>query len=172
LLRRGGTWSVKRYACQTLRDWVIRFNAQGPDGLINGKSTGAPPRLDQEQKVKLASALGPLCQGSREALLASVCRHRRWIGGSVIACHQPQRRPIRHHDIPMAANVNNLSLAQPRDVAADGFVGQPQTIGDIGSGQGQRELRKVKAVTACAGKTRRAQRRRQEETRNPFLGVT
>jgi len=23
--------------CQTLRDWVIRFNEQGPDGLINGE---------------------------------------------------------------------------------------------------------------------------------------
>src|SRR6266550_5019832 len=28
---------------QTLRDWVIRFNAQGPDGLINIPSPGVPP---------------------------------------------------------------------------------------------------------------------------------
>ena len=28
---------------QTLRDWVIRFNEQGPDGLINIASPGAPP---------------------------------------------------------------------------------------------------------------------------------
>jgi hypothetical protein len=27
---------------QTLRDWVIRFNEQGPDGLINIPSPGAP----------------------------------------------------------------------------------------------------------------------------------
>ena len=47
---------------QTLRDWVIRFNAQEPDGLINGKSTDAPPRLDQEQKAKLAERVerGPI----------------------------------------------------------------------------------------------------------------
>src|ERR1700678_3672002 len=25
---------------QTLRDWVLRFNAKGPDGLVDGKSTG------------------------------------------------------------------------------------------------------------------------------------
>ena len=25
---------------QTLRDWVIRFNAQGPDGLVNNSSPG------------------------------------------------------------------------------------------------------------------------------------
>jgi len=30
---------------QTLRDWVIRFNEQGPDGLINIPSPGAPPKL-------------------------------------------------------------------------------------------------------------------------------
>jgi hypothetical protein len=29
---------------QTLRDWVIRFNEQGPDGLINIPSPGAPPK--------------------------------------------------------------------------------------------------------------------------------
>jgi transposase len=28
---------------QTLRDWVIRFNEQGPDGLVNIPSPGAPP---------------------------------------------------------------------------------------------------------------------------------
>ena len=27
---------------QTLRDWVIRYNEQGPDGLINIPSPGAP----------------------------------------------------------------------------------------------------------------------------------
>jgi transposase len=27
---------------QTLRDWVIRFNEQGPEGLINKPSPGTP----------------------------------------------------------------------------------------------------------------------------------
>ena len=30
---------------QTLRDWVIRFNEQGLDGLINLPSPGAPGKL-------------------------------------------------------------------------------------------------------------------------------
>jgi len=38
---------------QTLRDWVHRFNAQGPDGLINTKPTGRPSRLSAEQKEEL-----------------------------------------------------------------------------------------------------------------------
>ena len=39
---------------QTIRDWVLRFNAKGPDGLIDGKSTGAPPKLNGEQRMALA----------------------------------------------------------------------------------------------------------------------
>ena len=38
---------------QTLRDWVHRFNAHGPDGLINIKPAGRPPRLSEEQKEEL-----------------------------------------------------------------------------------------------------------------------
>ena len=39
---------------QTLRDWVIRFNDQGPDGLINKWSPGAPGKLSNEHKAFLA----------------------------------------------------------------------------------------------------------------------
>src|ERR1039457_5708449 len=39
---------------QTLRDWVIRFNEQRPDGLINIPSPGAPAKLDEEHKAFLA----------------------------------------------------------------------------------------------------------------------
>lgn len=40
---------------QTLRDWVIRFNEQGPDGLINKSSPGAPgSKLAGEHKAFLA----------------------------------------------------------------------------------------------------------------------
>jgi putative transposase len=39
---------------QTLRDWVIRFNEQGPDGLINKSSPGAPGKLTGEHKAFLA----------------------------------------------------------------------------------------------------------------------
>ena len=39
---------------QTIRDWVLRFNAKGPDGLVDGKSTGTPPRLNAQQRAALA----------------------------------------------------------------------------------------------------------------------
>jgi transposase len=38
---------------QTLRDWVHRFNAKGPDGLINAKAPGPAPKLSAEQKEEL-----------------------------------------------------------------------------------------------------------------------
>ncbi len=46
---------------QTLRDWVHRFNAQGPDGLIDRKSTGPKPKLtaDQRAALKEIAAAGP-----------------------------------------------------------------------------------------------------------------
>jgi transposase len=39
---------------QTLRDWVIRFNEQGPDGLINIPAPGAPAKLNTEHRAFLA----------------------------------------------------------------------------------------------------------------------
>jgi transposase len=35
---------------QTVRDWVVAFNTDGPDGLIDGKAPGARPRLNTEQR--------------------------------------------------------------------------------------------------------------------------
>jgi len=47
---------------QTLRDWVIRFNEQGPEGLINKPSPGAPGKLTDEHKAYLARLIeeGPI----------------------------------------------------------------------------------------------------------------
>ena len=47
---------------QTLRDWVIRFNEQGPDGLVNKSSPGAPGKLTDKHKELLARLVeeGPI----------------------------------------------------------------------------------------------------------------
>ena len=47
---------------QTLRDWVIRFNEQGADGLVNLPSPGAPGKLNDEHKAFLAGIVeeGPI----------------------------------------------------------------------------------------------------------------
>ena len=42
---------------QTLRDWVHRFNAQGPDGLSNKEGAGRPRLITDEQMQELAKII-------------------------------------------------------------------------------------------------------------------
>jgi transposase len=47
---------------QVVRDWVLKFNAQGPEGLIDRKAPGQPPRLNETHRAALAAILesGPI----------------------------------------------------------------------------------------------------------------
>lgn len=42
---------------QIVRDWVMRFNERGPQGLINGKAPGKQARLNDGQRAALAQAI-------------------------------------------------------------------------------------------------------------------
>lgn len=42
---------------QIVRDWVLRFNAEGPAGLVDRKAPGKAPTLTSEQRVALARAV-------------------------------------------------------------------------------------------------------------------
>ena len=42
---------------QIVRDWVVRFNDRGPDGLINRKAPGRPSLLNDDQRAALAQAI-------------------------------------------------------------------------------------------------------------------
>jgi transposase len=39
---------------QIVRDWVLKFNARGPSGLIAGKAPGKTPRLTDDHRAALA----------------------------------------------------------------------------------------------------------------------
>jgi transposase len=47
---------------QTLRDWVLRFNQQGPEGLTNKSAPGAPCKLSKRHTAFLARLVeeGPI----------------------------------------------------------------------------------------------------------------
>jgi transposase len=47
---------------QIIRDWVLRFNAAGPDGLVDRKARGPEPRLNDDHRAALAAAIesGPI----------------------------------------------------------------------------------------------------------------
>jgi transposase len=81
-------------APQRLRDWVRRFNAAGPEGLIDRKPAGAARRLSAEQEAALTALIeaGPdverdgvvrwRCIDLRQLILSrwNVAYHERTIG--------------------------------------------------------------------------------------------
>jgi transposase len=54
--------AVGSVTLQIVRDWVIKFNAQGPAGLIDRKPPGQQSRLTAEHRAALAKAIedGPI----------------------------------------------------------------------------------------------------------------
>ena len=62
---------------QTLRDWVHRFNAEGPEGLCDRKAPGRSRRLDTAQlaelKARVAAGPEPAQDGLVRWRLADLC---------------------------------------------------------------------------------------------------
>src|SRR5215467_1351044 len=58
---------------QIIRDWVLRFNARGPDALLNGKSPGQPCKLNDLQRRAIAGMIesGPTPGGPWRGALAA-----------------------------------------------------------------------------------------------------
>ena len=59
---RGIAAKVGGVGLQTVRDWVVAFNADGPDGLINDKAPGAVSILNEAQRRELIAVVesGPI----------------------------------------------------------------------------------------------------------------
>ena len=59
---RGEAAKVGGVTLQIVRDWVLRFNAEGPDGLVSRKAPGKTPILNDEQRCALAETVvaGPI----------------------------------------------------------------------------------------------------------------
>jgi transposase len=59
---RGEAARIGGVGLQVVRDWVLRFNAQGPDGLIDRNAPGASSRLNAGQRQALAAMIesGPM----------------------------------------------------------------------------------------------------------------
>jgi transposase len=54
---RGAAAKIGGMDRQTLRDWVHRFNASGPEGLIDNWTEGPKPRLSEEQLAQFAQTV-------------------------------------------------------------------------------------------------------------------
>jgi len=60
--RRSDAARLAGVGLQIIRDWVLRFNAEGPDGLIDRKAPGPQRKLTDEQRAGLAEMVekGPI----------------------------------------------------------------------------------------------------------------
>ncbi len=52
--RRTGAARIGGVTLQVIRDWVLRFNAEGPGGLIDRTAPGRQSKLNDEQRQALA----------------------------------------------------------------------------------------------------------------------
>ncbi len=59
---RGDAARIGGVGLQTVRDWVLRFNAGGPEGLIDAKPPGKAPKLNEVQRQALVQVIdsGPI----------------------------------------------------------------------------------------------------------------
>ncbi len=60
--KRGDAARLGDVGLQVVRDWVLRFNAKGPDGLIDAKAPGRPSKLNDRHRQALARIVesGPI----------------------------------------------------------------------------------------------------------------
>lgn len=78
--RRGEAARIGAVGLQVIRDWVLRFNANGPAGLVDGKAPGNRPKLTDAQR----QALGVVVERGPIAAIDGVVRWRlkdlaRWL---------------------------------------------------------------------------------------------
>src|ERR1700730_13293850 len=61
---------------QIVRDWVLRFNAEGPDGLLNGKAPGAPPAFSAIASARRCGRPWRMGPGPSRPLREALAPHR------------------------------------------------------------------------------------------------
>jgi transposase len=100
---------------QTLRDWVHRFNAAGPDGLFDNWTDGPTPRLSPEQLDELAK----IVESGPDRKVHGVVRWRRIDLSRVIA----ERFGVDYHQRYVGKLLKKLGFshmsARPRHPAQD-----------------------------------------------------
>src|SRR5712671_6136133 len=104
---------------QIVRDWVLKFNAHGPDGLIARKAPGQPPKLSEAHRAALRAAIesGPTAaiDGVVRWRLVDLCRWI-WEEFRVGIAKQTLSRQLR------AMGYRKLSARPRHHAQADGAI--------------------------------------------------
>jgi transposase len=104
---------------QIIRDWVLKFNALGPDGLINRKSPGQPSRLNDAHRAAIAAMIesGPIpaVHGVVRWRIVDLCQ---WISEEfrVVVAKQTLSRELR------AMGYRKLSARPRHHARVDGAI--------------------------------------------------
>ena len=113
---------------QIIRDWVLRFNAEGPDGLLDRKAPGPEPRLTDAHRRALAAVIesGPipaihdvvrwrlvdLCQWLWEEFRVSVTRQT--LGREVRALEYRKLSARPRHHAQAEGAIEHFKKVSPR----------------------------------------------------------
>ena len=76
---------------QTVCDWVVAFNADGPDGLIDGKAPGARPGLNADQREILKALVNRGRRSPPTAWCAGDCAIWPRSCPRITVCRSPSR---------------------------------------------------------------------------------
>jgi transposase len=104
---------------QIIRDWVVKFNADGPDGLINRKAPGQPSKLTDEQRAAIAKMIesGPIpaAHGVVRWRLVDLCQWI-WEEFRILVAKQTLSRELR------AMGYRKLSARPRHHAQAEGAI--------------------------------------------------
>jgi transposase len=117
--RRTEAAAIGGVTLQIVRDWVLKFNAHGPDGLIARKAPGQPPKLSEAHRTALRAAIesGPTAaiDGVVRWRLVDLCRWI-WEEFRVGIAKQTLSRELR------AMGYRKLSARPRHHAQADGAI--------------------------------------------------
>lgn len=160
---RGEAARIGGVGIQTVRDWVLAFNAAGPEGLIDGKAPGKVPLLNAEQRA----ALQRIVEAGPNPAVDGVVRWRlidlaQWVYAEfgISISKQTLSRMLR------AMGYRKLS-ARPRHHAQDPAALEAFKKTSPRVWQRSRNMRPQASRSRCGLPTRRASDRR---TRSPGAG--
>ena len=148
---------------QVVRDWVVKFNAQGPDGLIDRKAPGQPLRLNDAHRAALAAIVER--DPSRRSMVSCA-------GGSSISANGFSRSSasrLRADAQPPAARAR-LSKAFRSSAPSCQAEGAIEDFKKASPPAWTRSGRRRASNLAYRGLVRRRGARRPEEQDHPALG--
>jgi transposase len=149
---------------QVVRDWVLRFNAHGPEGLIDRKAPGQPSRLNEEHRAALVSIVenGPI-PAEHEVVLWRIIDLCQWLWEEceIIVSKKTLSRELR------AIGYRKLS-ARPRHHAQ--AAGAVEAFKKTSHRPWRRSRSGAVSILATRDLVRRRSQDRSEEQDHPSLG--